>query len=112
LSGSSYDLWIGGAPDYGSSRLLPGGIAQAAVFAKALSATQIKALYAAGTNTPPVSLNITTTGAGTNLSLTWLEGTLLQAPNLAGPWTTNMAASPLTLAPTNAQLFYKVLVTP
>jgi hypothetical protein len=47
------------------------------------------------------------------LKLTWSQGTLLQATNLLGPWITDAAASsPYTVAPTNAQLYFKVLVEP
>jgi hypothetical protein len=41
--------------------------------------------------------------------LGWL-GTLLEATNVAGPWSTNNAASPFTNQPNNPQMFYKVLV--
>jgi hypothetical protein len=40
--------------------------------------------------------------------LTWSGGTLLQAPTLLGPWTTNSAPSPYTTAATNAAEFYKI----
>jgi len=48
-------------------------------------------------------------GAGGNLTITWSQGTLLQATNLTGPWTTNAAASPYTASPTNAQMFFRVV---
>jgi len=48
LSGNDYDVWIGGSPDYGTDRLFPGYITQAAFFTNALSATQIQILYQAG----------------------------------------------------------------
>jgi hypothetical protein len=47
--------------------------------------------------------------SGTNLKLTWASGTLLQATNLLGPWTTNSAPSPYTVTPSAPQMFYKVL---
>ena len=43
-----------------------------------------------------------------NPVLTWATGSLLEATNLAGPWATNPAVSPLTMAPTNAQMFYRL----
>ena len=43
-----------------------------------------------------------------NPVLNWAAGTLLQATNLAGPWVTNSAASPYTVVPTNAQMFYRL----
>jgi len=42
--------------------------------------------------------------------LTWATGTLLETTNLAGPWATNSAASPYTVAPTNTQMFYRLLL--
>jgi len=45
--------------------------------------------------------------------LTWSSGTLLEATNLLGPWTTNSAAvSPYMTPKTNEAEFYKVLVSP
>ena len=55
----------------------------------------------------PPSLNLQQ--AGGNLVLNWSSGMLLQATNLAGPWTTNtQAASPFTLAPIAPQMFYRL----
>ena len=46
---------------------------------------------------------------GANVVLTWSGGTLLQAPTLLGPWTTNSAAvSPFTTPATNGAEFYKI----
>ena len=107
-AGSGYDVWIGGSPDYGMARLLPGSIAQVAIFTNALSAAQMLALYDASLISPPISLSIFQSGAG-SLTLAWPQGTLLQATNLAGPWTTNTLVPPCTLVPTNARMFFKVL---
>jgi hypothetical protein len=109
LAGDALDVWIGGSPDYGPQRLLSGSIAHAAVFAKALTAEQIVQLYNVASMGPPVTLNLAPTGTGT-LTLSWSQGTLLQATNVSGPWTTNTAPSPYTVAPTNSQMFFKVLV--
>ena len=59
-----------------------------------------------------VGLTIQT--SGTNVILTWPIGTLLQAPSVQGPWTTNTTAtSPYTLPDkTNAAQFFKVEVYP
>jgi hypothetical protein len=44
-----------------------------------------------------------------NPVLSWGAGALLQATNLAGPWTTNTTAtSPYTVLPTNGQTFYRL----
>ena len=56
---------------------------------------------------PPVTLKVALSGAG--LALTWSQGALLQSTNISGPWTTNTTSSPCTVAPTNSQMFFKVL---
>jgi len=57
-SGNEIDLWIGGAPDYGTGRLFAGNIAQCALWSTALSAAQVKALYYAA-ELPPNNLTVT-----------------------------------------------------
>jgi hypothetical protein len=109
--GNGLDVWIGGSPDYGTQRLLSGSMAHAAIFTEALSASQLSALYAAGSSAPIVTLSLAPAGAG-SLTLTWAQGALLQATNLAGPWTTTTAASPYKVVPTNSQMYFKVLVNP
>jgi hypothetical protein len=107
---NNLDVWIGGSPDYGTARLLAGNIAQAGIFTNALSPAQVLTLYQAATNVLTIKLSIAPVGGG-NLTLFWSRGTLLQSTNLAGPWTTNSAASPYTFAPTNTQTYFKVKVT-
>jgi hypothetical protein len=101
----------GDAQDGGNgSRTFPGIISSVSVYLSALSSNQLSALYNAGLQiAAPVTLGIAPAGAG-SVTLTWAQGTLLQAANLAGPWTTNTATSPATLAATNSQMFFKVLV--
>jgi hypothetical protein len=110
-AGDSLDVWIGGSPDYGTARLLSGKSAHAAIFGQALTAAQVQELYA-GIYAAPVNLSLT--HSGSSLVLTWPSGTLLEAPALAGPWTTNTAASsPYTVpASTNGSQFFRVLVNP
>jgi hypothetical protein len=109
-AGSSLDVWIGGSPDYGTQRLLPGSVAHAAVFSKGLSAAQVLALFNAGSTAPTVTLNFVPTGPG-RLTLTRSQGTLQQSTSLAGPWTTNSAASPYTVVPTNSQTYFRALLS-
>jgi hypothetical protein len=45
---------------------------------------------------------------GGNVQITWSVGTLLQAPALTGPWTTNVNTSPYTFTPTAPNMFYRV----
>jgi autotransporter-associated beta strand protein len=107
LPGNSSDVWIGGSPDYGTARLLPGSIAQVAVFTNALSAAQVQSLYQAGTNTAPM-IGLIPLGSPRGMEVVWSQGSLAQATNLAGPWLTNTAASPVIIQPTNAQMFFRV----
>ena len=57
-------------------------------------------------NVPPpfTSENI----GGGQLVLTWPVGTLLEATNLLGPWTTNSTVSPATIDMTGPQRFFRV----
>jgi hypothetical protein len=88
----------------GGNRTFPGVISSVSVYLSALSSSQLAALYDAGSS---VALDIAKGGPG-EVTLTWSQGTLLQAASLAGPWTTNTATSPATIAATNSQLFFKV----
>ena len=56
-------------------------------------------------NLPP---SLSMSPAGNSLSLQWSAGTLLEATNLAGPWTTNNNASPQTIVPTAPARFFRV----
>jgi hypothetical protein len=48
--------------------------------------------------------------SGSNLQVSWLYGTLLEATNITGPWKTNIATSPYTVAPVGPMKFYRVQV--
>ena len=57
---------------------------------------------------PVVHLAIQTT-ADHRFQIAWPQGVLLEATNLVGPWTTNIAAtSPFTSSPTLPQKYYRV----
>ena len=46
--------------------------------------------------------------AGGHVMVTWPGGgTLLEAPTVTGPWTTNVATSPYTFTPTGAQKYFR-----
>jgi hypothetical protein len=45
-----------------------------------------------------------------NIVVSWPLGTLLEATNILGPWTTNAVTSPYTNAPTEPAKFYRVIV--
>jgi hypothetical protein len=52
---------------------------------------------------------VTTGPNGKQFVMTWTYGTLLQATNVLGPWTTNPATSPYTVIVSNApQKFFKL----
>jgi hypothetical protein len=59
-----------------------------------------------------VPLLISIQQATTNVVLSWLQGTLLSATNLTGPWTTNSATSPYTNPAISPHQFYRLLVRP
>ncbi len=110
-AGNKLDAWIGGAPDYPGARMLSGYVADAAIFTEALTAAQIQGIYDGTAVAGPVTISIAKSGS--NVVLTWASGTLLEAPSLLGPWTTNSAAvSPYTNAATGSAQFFKVLVSP
>jgi hypothetical protein len=122
-------IYIDGAPD--SSKLGPTGprtnspflrigslqtdtgflnaaISDVAVYQQVLTANQIATLYSAATG---LFYNVTLTNKwnGANLILSWPgNGKLLEATNLAGPWTTNTSTSPVTVTPTQSQKFYRI----
>jgi len=85
-----------------------GSLSDVALYQQTLTANQITTLYSAATG---IFYNITLTNrwSGGNLVLTWPgNGKLLEATNLAGPWTTNASASPATIIPIQPQTFYRV----
>jgi hypothetical protein len=45
---------------------------------------------------------------GGDLQLNWAYGTLVEAPDLVGPWTTNATTSPYTVTPSGVKRFYRV----
>lgn len=47
---------------------------------------------------------------GTGVRLVWSQGALLEAASLAGPWTTNSAASPYTIANPVGNKFYRLIL--
>lgn len=103
---SSYPFRIGGGGILDTSgNYFNGSIDEVAVFGYALTAEQIANLVAGAA---PVVLRIDK--VGTQVQLTWPQGTLLEASDVTGPWTTNTAASPCTLTPSEARKFYRVIV--
>jgi hypothetical protein len=48
------------------------------------------------------------TNNGSQLTLSWTAGGLMEATNVFGPWVTNTAASPYTFTPTGSMKFYRI----
>jgi hypothetical protein len=80
-----------------------------AVFTHTLTTADIRSLYAAIPYSPPVTLSIQRFGTS-QIELQWSQGTLLEAPSVLGPWTTNTTSSPAILTPSGPQKFYRVRV--
>jgi len=59
---------------------------------------------------PDAGLTLTVQKIGTSIKLTWSQGTLLEASDLGGNWTTNNASSPYTNTSPTGNKFYKVIV--
>jgi hypothetical protein len=88
----------------------PGRINEVAIYPTALATAQVLDHYALATSgtLPPQILHFLF--ANGKLTLNWTSGTLLQAPTVLGPWTTNLAASPFEVTPTNAQMYYRLIM--
>jgi len=98
-----------GEDTFSVSRSFNGVIDEVAVFNYTLTAAQLQQLYANGSMLSQVQLGYQTIGS--NFDLTWLQGTLLQATNVTGPWSrASDASSPYTVIPANPEMFYRVLL--
>ncbi|MDD5140172.1 MAG: hypothetical protein PHY43_07950 [Verrucomicrobiales bacterium] len=63
--------------------------------------------YSAAIGVPNL-LKIIPVGGG-QVQVTWPQGTLLQAPAVTGPWTTNVATSPYTFTPSGSQQYFRAI---
>ncbi|HUD47493.1 MAG TPA: LamG-like jellyroll fold domain-containing protein [Candidatus Baltobacteraceae bacterium] len=114
--GNTYNNYLG--RDQFEDPIFHGSVDELRIYDGPLTATDIGNNNASGPNTlvSPGStskLALLIAPSGTNVMLTWQTGVLLQAPTLLGPWTTNATAvSPFTVAATNTNEFYKVLLNP
>lgn len=85
-----------------------GSLSDVALYQQVLSPNQVGTIYSAATG---LFYNVTLTNQwnGSSFVLSWPgNGKLLEATNLAGPWTTNVSKSPVTITPSQPQKFYKV----
>ncbi len=103
---NSPSLRLGGIQAGGG--FFSGSISDVAMYQQVLTTNQNATLYSAATG---LFYNVTLTNklSGANLVLSWPgNGKLLEATNLAGPWTTNVTASPVTVVPNQSQKFYRI----
>ena len=72
--------------------------------------SQLNGLQVTGPSAPLAPLILGLQHSGSQLTLTWPYGTLLEATNLLGPWTTNIATSPFTNTSSLSipQMYYRV----
>jgi len=96
---------IGGQGNSPDSRIFNGSVDEVAVFNYAFTPAEVLSLYNAAS-----SVTLTIDKVGSNLRLAWPQGTLLEATNVIGPWTTNVNVSPYTFAPAEAKKFFRVKV--
>ncbi len=90
------------------ANFFPGYLSDVACYESVLPASQVATLYSAATGTF-YDVTLTNKIVGTSLQLSWPgNGKLLEATNLAGPWTTAATNSPATIAPNQPQKFYRV----
>ncbi len=102
---ASSRLVIGGRDNGGLGNYYNGNLYDVRIYDYALTQSAVAIL---GKSTPKFSGSPVI--SGNSLSLAWPFGTLLQATNLMGPWTTNSTVSPTTITvdPTQPQLFFKL----
>ena len=75
----------------------------------AVTADTIQGLYENGHQLGQVVVGLKSLASG--LKVNWVQGTLFDATNVAGPWTpVANALSPLAIAPTNSSGFFRVLL--
>lgn len=103
-------LMIGARDNGGIGNYFTGNLYDVRVYNYALTQQQIFAIGPVQP-VPPFTTAVTVDGNGNQqLQLTFQFGTLLQATNLIGPWTTNTTVSPATIPISTAtpQLFFRV----
>ena len=90
------------------ANFLNGYLSDVAIYDRVLTTNQIATLFSAASGS---FYNVTLTNrlVGTMIRLSWPgNGKLLEATNLTGPWSTNLAVSPLDILPNQPQKFYRI----
>jgi hypothetical protein len=91
---------------YQGLSVVPGSVFDSSLISQGEAGNQIIASVSATAN---VTLSLQRSGAG--FQLTWPQGVLLEADRVTGPWTTNVATSPLiVISPSSPQRFYRLLL--
>ena len=121
---SPSDFWIGGALDYGVTRIFNGAIDEVAVFNQALTGAQISQVFRSAFDFQAVAGPIGSAGNLLNLNWSALAGRSYQlqfttnlAPpvwlNLGGPLVaTNTTLTATDSISTNSQRFYRLMLLP
>lgn len=107
-----FTLSGGGGTSAGGGYALSGSIGQADTGAMGGGSYTLQGGFWSGVTNAVPSPNVTLQAqrVGMSVQLTWSQGTLLQADQLTGPWTTNTALSPYLVTPTALHKFYRVCV--
>lgn len=97
-----------------ANRFFTGGMENAAVYGKALSASQILNHYRVGsTGLPSAPPSVALQRSGSNVVVNWNSGFLLKSPTLFGPWTyVSNAISPYSFGMTNGVQFFRSTLQP
>ncbi len=94
---------------FAAARRWYGTIDEAMFFDRALSATEIDALYSGIPMIPAPSVQLNITRSGSNLVLNWSSGTLQRADAVSGTYSDMIGiTSPYTVSPTGSGKFYRV----
>ena len=107
VPGNSFDLWIGGAPDYPVGRTFNGVADECAVLNSPLAAPQIRQIYYGAL--PPPDITLTLNRVGNQFQLIWGRGFLQSADNVTGPYVDVPGAplSPYTINPSGISKFFR-----
>jgi hypothetical protein len=87
-----------------------GIVDEVAVFKRSFTFAEINNLYNAAFKSGPPAITLAIQKAGSNIVVSWPQGTLLEASDIAGAWTTNNSTSPYTNPATAPSKFYRVIV--
>jgi hypothetical protein len=100
--------YIGWDSTGATARRFYGGIDEAMIFGRSLSAAELDGIYSASI-APTVQLDATFSGG--NLIMTWPTGILQRATDVTGPYNDDLTAtSPYTNAPSGTKEFFRVRI--